>query len=101
AALSISIALTCSRPAAAEATGTHAMVATVNASATQAGIDALKSGGNAVDAAIAAGLTLGVVDGHNSGIGGGCFMLIRLADGSFVEIDGRETAPASATPDMF
>ena len=47
------------------------------------------------------GLTLGVVDGANSGIGGGCFLLIRLANGKIVAIDGRETAPAAATRDMF
>ena len=43
-----------------------------------AGLAVLQSGGNAIDAAVAVGLTLGVVDGHNSGIGGGCFLLIRL-----------------------
>ena len=64
-------------------------------------MNALKSGGNAIDAAVAVGLTLGVVDSHNSGIGGGCFMLIRLANGKFVAIDGREMAPAAATRDMF
>ncbi|RXM20435.1 gamma-glutamyltransferase, partial [Citrobacter sp. AAK_AS5] len=58
-------------------------------------------GGNAVDAAVAAALTLGVVDGHNSGIGGGCFMLIRRADGSILAIDGREMAPAAASRDMY
>ena len=47
------------------------------------------------------GLTLGVVDQHNSGIGGGCFILIRRADGKLVAIDGRETAPAKATRDMY
>jgi gamma-glutamyltranspeptidase/glutathione hydrolase len=61
----------------------------------------MRRGGNAVDAAVAAGLTLSVVDSHNSGIGGGCFIVIRRADGSVVAIDGRETAPASATRDMF
>jgi len=50
---------------------------------------------------VAVGLTLGVVDGSNSGLGGGCLMLIRLADGRIVAIDGRETAPAAATRDMF
>src|SRR5262249_9751521 len=69
--------------------------------ATDAGINALKSGGNAVDAAVAVALTLGVVDGDNAGIGGGCFVLIRRANGTFVAIDGRETAPARATRDMF
>jgi gamma-glutamyltranspeptidase/glutathione hydrolase len=75
--------------------------ATVHPLATQAALDALARGGNAVDAAVAAGLTLGVVDGHNSGIGGGCFILLHLADGRLVCIDGRETAPAAATRDMF
>ena len=86
---------------AATATGQHGMVATVHPRATEAAIQAMKQGGNAIDAAVAAALTLGVVDGHNSGIGGGCFMLIRLANGSVAAIDGRERAPASATRDMY
>lgn len=69
--------------------------------ATRAGLEVLKKGGNAVDAAVAVGLTLGVVDSHNSGIGGGCFILIRRSDGSFHAIDGREMAPAAATRDMY
>jgi gamma-glutamyltranspeptidase len=77
------------------------MVSSVNPLATEAGLNVLKSGGNAIDAAVAVGFTLGVVDTHNSGIGGGCFMLIRLANGKFVAIDGREMAPAAATRDMF
>src|SRR5437667_5969658 len=83
------------------ARGERGIGATVHALATEAGIEAFKKGGNAIDATVAAALTLGVVDGHNSGIGGGCFMLIRLADGTFVAIDGRETAPSAATRDMF
>ncbi|MFM7242831.1 MAG: gamma-glutamyltransferase [Planctomycetaceae bacterium] len=75
--------------------------ATVQPLATRAALDAFARGGNAIDAAVAAGLTLGVVDGHNSGIGGGCFILLRLADGRLVCLDGRETAPAAATRDMF
>ena len=77
------------------------MVASVHPLATAAGIAALKTGGNAVDAAIATALTLGVVDGHNSGLGGGCFILIRKADGTFAALDGRETAPAAASRDMY
>lgn len=77
------------------------MVATVNPLATEAGLAAFQSGGNAVDAAVAAGLMLSVVDGYNSGIGGGCFILIRRANGDLVAIDGREVAPAAAHHDMF
>jgi gamma-glutamyltranspeptidase / glutathione hydrolase len=84
-----------------EKSGTHGAVATVHPIATDAAVEVYKRGGNAVDAAVAAALTLGVVDGHNSGIGGGCFMLIRLADGTVVALDGREMAPAAATRDMF
>ena len=76
-------------------------VASVHPLATDAGVNALKKGGNAVDAAIATALTLGVVDGHNSGIGGGCFILIRAADGAITCLDGREMAPAKAHRDMF
>jgi len=80
---------------------TQNMVATVDPQATDAGLDALRKGGNAIDAAIAACLTLGVVDGYNSGIGGGCFILIRTADGQLHAIDGRETAPAAACRDFY
>jgi gamma-glutamyltranspeptidase/glutathione hydrolase len=80
---------------------TRGMVSSVHPAATQAGLEVLKHGGNAVDATVAVALTLGVVDSDNSGIGGGCFMLIRRADGSVVAIDGREMAPAAATRDMF
>lgn len=83
------------------ARGTRGAVASVQPLASRAGLAALQNGGNAIDAAVAMGLTLGVVDGHNSGIGGGCFMLIRTATGEFVAIDGREMAGAAATRDMF
>lgn len=82
-------------------TSTENMVATVNPIATQAAVEALGNGGNAVDAAVAAGLMLSVVDSFNSGIGGGCFILIRTADGKIIAIDGREMAPAAAHRDMY
>jgi len=77
------------------------MVASVQPLATQAGLNVLRQGGNAVDAAVAVALTLGVVDTENSGLGGGCFMLIRRANGSMVAIDGREVAPGAATRELF
>ena len=87
--------------ASAAVIGTNGALATVHPLATDAALNAVRRGGNAVDAAVAAALTLGVVDGHNSGIGGGCFFLVRTERGSVVAIDGRETAPAKATRDMF
>ena len=83
------------------ADASECVVATVQPLATNAGTTAFEKGGNAVDAAIAAALTLGVVDNHNSGIGGGCFILVRKPDGSLLAIDGREEAPAAATADMY
>lgn len=79
----------------------HGAIATVNPHATRAALNAYRHGGNAIDAAVAAALTLGVVDGHNSGIGGGCFILIHWADGRIEAIDGREMAPAAAHRDMY
>ena len=95
----LALGLICAPPA--WAADTRGMVASVHPLATDAGLAVLKDGGNAIDATVAVALTLGVVDTDNSGIGGGCFMLIRTADGSFHAIDGRETAPAGATRDMF
>ena len=76
-------------------------VATVHPLASQSAMRVLKAGGNAVDAAISAALVLGVVDGHNSGIGGGCLVLIRQANGEILAIDGRETASRHATQNMY
>lgn len=83
------------------ATADRAMVATVHPLATDAALKTLAEGGNAVDAALTAAITLGVVDGYNSGIGGGCFILIRHPSGKLFAIDGRETAPRKATAEMF
>lgn len=79
----------------------HGMVASGHPVATRAGVAAMKAGGNAMDAAVAVGLTLGVVDGHNSGIGGGCFMLVRTAGGEIVALDGREMAPQAVTRETY
>lgn len=82
--------------------GDHqAAVASVNPLATRAGLQALAQGGNAVDAALAVAFTLGVADSHNSGIGGGLFILARLASGEVIALDGREMAPAQAWREMF
>jgi gamma-glutamyltranspeptidase/glutathione hydrolase len=83
------------------ATAERNMIATVHPLATDAGLAVFREGGNAIDAAVTAALTLGVVDSENSGIGGGCLILIRTADGKFTAIDGREMAPAAANKDMF
>ncbi|MGE5644702.1 MAG: gamma-glutamyltransferase [Acidobacteriota bacterium] len=79
----------------------HAMVVTREANATEAAVSILKSGGNAVDAAIAAGFALAVTHPAAGNIGGGGFMLIRLVDGRTTFIDFRETAPARASHDMY
>lgn len=79
----------------------HGMVASVDALATQAGVDILKRGGNAVDAAIAVGYALAVTHPQAGNIGGGGFMLIRTASGHTTAIDFREMAPVKASRDMF
>jgi gamma-glutamyltranspeptidase/glutathione hydrolase len=81
--------------------GTGGAAASVETLATQAAIDTLKAGGNAVDAAVAAAGVLGVTEPYFCGVGGGGFMVIRTADGKVVTIDGRETAPDSMTPTSF
>ncbi|EDX86959.1 gamma-glutamyltransferase [Synechococcus sp. PCC 7335] len=84
------------------AQGTGGAVASVDAAATQVGIDVLRSGGNAVDAAVATAAALGVTEPFSAGVGGGGFMLVYQPDTqSVVSLDGREEAPASATPDLF
>lgn len=76
-------------------------IATVDPIATDAAVQALRNGGNAFDASVAAALTLGVVNGYNSGIGGGCFIVARKASGELFTINGRETAPEKSHRDMF
>ena len=79
----------------------HGMVATDEALGSQAGVEILKRGGNAVDAAVAVAFALAVVEPAAGNIGGGGFMLVRLADGKTTFFDYRETAPGKATRDMY
>ena len=84
-----------------DAVGLNGMVVSSNDLASKAGIEILKSGGNAIDAAIAVGFTLAVTHPGAGNIGGGGFMVIRFADGTSTTIDFRETAPSLASKDMF
>jgi gamma-glutamyltranspeptidase/glutathione hydrolase len=79
----------------------HGMVVSVHELASQAGVEILQAGGNAVDAAVATGFALAVVHPPAGNIGGGGFMLIRMTDGKTHFLDYREKAPAAATRDMY
>jgi len=79
----------------------HGMVVSAQHLATQVGVDILKKGGNAVDAAVAVGYALAVVHPCCGNIGGGGFMTIHLADGKNLFLDFREKAPLAATPAMM
>jgi gamma-glutamyltranspeptidase/glutathione hydrolase len=83
------------------AVGSGGAAATVDVLATEAAVDALRAGANAVDAAVVAAGVLGVTEPFSCGIGGGGFMIIRTADGDVTTIDGRETAPGAMRPDSF
>jgi gamma-glutamyltranspeptidase/glutathione hydrolase len=79
----------------------NGMVVASQADATRAGVEMLTAGGNAIDAAVASAFAVGVTQPFSTGIGGGSFILIRLAGGEVVAIDGRETAPGAADRDMY
>jgi len=84
------------------ARGQKGMVSTSHPLASETGIEILKQGGNAVDAAVAIAFVLGVVEQYSSGIGGGSLILIRLADtGEVLSVDARETAPLKSNRDMY
>jgi gamma-glutamyltranspeptidase / glutathione hydrolase len=83
------------------AVGTGGAAATVDPLGTQAAIDVLRAGGNAIDATVAAAAVLGATEPFSAGIGGGGFMVIRTSGGKVTTIDGRETAPAAMRPDTF
>ncbi|MDG4882828.1 gamma-glutamyltransferase [Mesorhizobium sp. WSM4884] len=85
----------------APAKGEHGMVVTAQHLATEVGVEVLKRGGNAVDAAVAVGYALAVVYPNAGNIGGGGFMTIRLKDGRSTFIDFRERAPLAATRTMY
>ena len=89
-------------PAVAPASKGEAMVAAADPLAVDAGLEMLRAGGSAIDAAIAVEVTLGLVEPESSGVGGGGFLIHYTADGAAIDaFDGREWAPAGATPDMF
>ena len=79
----------------------HGIVVSADSLASAAGVDVLRRGGNAVDAAVAVGFVLAVTYPEAGNIGGGGFMVIRMAGGEATMIDFRERAPSSATADMY
>ena len=79
----------------------HAMVASVHELASRAGVEMMQAGGNSIDAAVATGFALAVVHPPAGNLGGGGFMLIRMADGKTHFLDYREKAPAAATANMY
>jgi gamma-glutamyltranspeptidase/glutathione hydrolase len=79
----------------------HAMVVSIHHDASDAGVEVLKAGGNAVDAAVAVGFALAVVYPQAGNLGGGGFMLVRMKTGEAHFLDYRERAPAAATAGMF
>ncbi len=81
--------------------GRKGVVSSAHPLASAAGVRVMKAGGNAIDAAVATSLALGVVAPAFSGIGGGGFLLVRLRDSEALYVDYREVAPGAARPGMF
>lgn len=101
--VAVSLALACPALAASRppVRAPHGMVASSSREASEAGVEILKKGGNAVDAAVAVALAEAVTHPSAGNLGGGGFMLLRLADGRATAIDYRETAPQAASRDMY
>lgn len=101
--LSLSLLLACAAQAASVApvAAEHGMVVTAQQLATKVGVEVLKKGGNAVDAAVAVGYALAVVYPAAGNLGGGGFMTITMADGRKTFVDFREKAPLAATANMY
>jgi gamma-glutamyltranspeptidase/glutathione hydrolase len=89
------------KPGRAAVFGQHAMIASDAPLAGEAGVEILERGGNAVDAAVAVGFAMAVVYPEAGNIGGGGYMVIRMADGRTAALDYREVAPLAATRDMY
>ena len=79
----------------------NGMVVSTSRQASETGVEIMKKGGNAVDAAVATGFVLAVTSSSNGNIGGGGFMVVRMADGTTFTLDYREIAPAAAHRDMY
>ena len=101
--LSVAFLFVCSFAASAKqpVTGQHGMVVAQEPNAADVGLAVLKNGGNAVDAAVAVGFALAVTHPVAGNIGGGGFMLIRMADGRTAFLDFRESAPGKASRNMY
>ena len=100
--LAVLVALAAAAPAAVQPVhAPHAVVVSIHELGSRAGLDILRAGGNAVDAAVATGFALAVVHPQAGNLGGGGFMLIRLADGRTHFVDYREMAPAAAAANMY
>ena len=81
--------------------GEKGMVVSTSKQASQAGIEILKKGGNAIDAAVAVGFALAVTSSGNGNLGGGGFLVASFSDGLSITIDHREKAPSKSKKDMF